>query len=119
MAKINPFQDLRIWQESHNLCLEIYKITRGFLREEFYVLTSQLRRSATLVLANIAEGMGRNTTKDFIHFLFNARGSIQETIYHLMLAKDLQYSDIEEFEILKNRYNGLGAAVNIFISKLK
>lgn len=117
--KIKSFQDLNIWKEAHQLVLEIYKITRKFPREENYSLTSQIRRASISVPSNIAEGMGRNTTKELLNFLYNARGSLSETICQLILAKDLGYITEGEFGNLYTRYNGLGKGINTFITKLK
>lgn len=116
---IKSFEDLEVWQEAQSLALEIYKITRKFPRNELYGLTSQLRRAASSVAANIAEGHSRDTTKEFIKFLFNARGSIAETECHLMLARDLGYMKPKEFEKLRERYKVLGKRINALISSLK
>ena len=78
--EIKSFQDLNIWKESHQLVLEIYKITENFPKEESYALTSQLRRASASIPTNIAEGMGRNTTKELLSFLYNSRGSLSEVI---------------------------------------
>jgi four helix bundle protein len=115
---VKSFTDLKIWQEAHNLTLEIYCLTNKFPKQETYGLRAQLRRSAASIPANIAEGMGRNTTKELIQFIYNARGSLQETIYHLILAKDLAYINKDEFNKLNDRYNGLGKGLNVFLSKL-
>jgi len=117
--KIKSFQDLNIWKEAHQLVLEIYKIARKFPKEENYSLTSQIRRASISVPSNIAEGMGRNTTKELLSFLYNARGSLSETICQLILSKDLGYITESEFENLYTRYNGLGKGINTFIAKLK
>jgi four helix bundle protein len=117
--KIKSFQDLNIWKEAHQLALEIYKITRKFPNHENYCLSSQLRRASISIPSNIAEGMGRNATKELLKFLYNARGSLSETIYQLILAKDLGYITEGEFENLYIRYNGLGKGINTFIIKLK
>jgi four helix bundle protein len=119
MSKIRSFQDLNIWKEAHYLTLEIYKITKNFPKEEVYGITSQLRRAATSIASNIAEGMGRNTTKELLNFIYNARGSLSEVVYYLILVKDLGYIKTENFENLYSRYNGLGRGINAFISKLK
>lgn len=116
---VKSFQDLNIWRESHNLALEIYRVTNNFPKTETFGLISQLRRSATFIPANIAEGMGRNTTKELLSFIYNSRGSLHEVIYHLILSKDLNYLKKEDFDNLYNRYNGLGKGMNVFISKLK
>lgn len=119
MSDIKSFEDLNIWKEAHSLTLEIYKITKNFPKDELFGLISQIRRSSSSVACNIAEGMGRNTTKEFISFLFNSRGSLQETKYHLILAKDLAYINEETFNKFYYRYNGLGAGINSFIKKLR
>jgi len=117
--KITKFKDLEIWQEAHSLALEIYRVTRNFPREEIYGLISQIRRSAVSVAACIVEGQSRNTTKDFIRFLFEARSSCAETKYHLLLAKDLGYISGRKFEELNNRYEILGKRINSLISSLE
>lgn len=116
---IRSFEDLEVWQEAHKLTLEIYKITRKFPKGEQYGLASQLKRSASSIAANIAEGHSRDTTKEFVKFLFNARGSIAETESHLVLARDLKYITEGEFQGLRKRYKVLGKRTNALISSLK
>lgn len=82
---------LKVWRDSHALTLSIYRITAGFPKTEVYGLTSQLRRAAASVPANIAEGCGRKTSAEFARFLQIAMGSASEVEYHLLLARDLQY----------------------------
>lgn len=113
------FEDLHIWQEAHRLMLEIYKITSKFPKSESFGLTDQLRRSALSVSANIAEAHGRHHYLDKVKFLYNARGSLDETRSHLMTAKDLKYIDIKTFTELNNYYLGLIKGLNAFISKVK
>lgn len=117
--KIKSFQDLEIWREAHSLVLEIYRITKDFPKEEIYGLISQIRRSSVSVAACIVEGQSRNTTKDFIKFLFDARGSCAETKYHLLLSMDLGYINPEVFEKINNRYEILGKRINSLINSLK
>ena len=114
--QIKSFQDLNIWKEAHQLTLEIYKLTNKFPNGEIYGLISQMRRAAVSVPANIVEGMGRNTTKELLSFSYNARGSLSEVIYYLILSKDLDYLKEENFDTLYQRYNGLGKGINIFIT---
>jgi four helix bundle protein len=116
---IKSFQDLNIWKEAHSLTLEVYRVTKEFPKTEMFGLISQLRRAAASVPANIAEGMGRNTTKELLSFLYNSRGSLSEVIYHLILSNDLNYLSKGDFESLYKRYNGLAIGMNVFISKLK
>jgi len=92
---VKDFKDLREWTKAHSLTLGIYKATRGFPREELFGLTSQMRRSASSIGANIAEGSGRRSDGEFTRFLHIARGSAAELEYHLLLARDLELlSDI-------------------------
>ena len=69
---LRNFKDLKVWQKSYKLCLEIYKVTKIFPKEETYGLTSQIRRSAVSVACNIAEGYGRNTTREYLRSLYSS-----------------------------------------------
>jgi len=92
---VKDFKDLRVWTKAHSLTLGIYKATRGFPREELFGLTSQMRRSASSIGANIAEGSGRRSDGELTRFLHIARGSAAELEYQLLLARDLELlSDI-------------------------
>ena len=82
------------------MTLHVYTATRGFPKEELYGLTSQLRRSAASIGANIAEGSGRRSTSEICRFLQIARGSASETEYHLLLARDLNFLREEDFRAL-------------------
>ena len=88
---MDSFRELKVWQEAHDLTLRIYNLTKNFPKEERFRLINQLCSSSASVPANIAEGTGRKTLKEYIQFLYNARGSLEETKYHLILAKDLGY----------------------------
>jgi four helix bundle protein len=86
------FKDLIVWQKSHQLVLEIYKMTKNFPKEELYCLTSQIRRSSISVAANITEGFKKKTTAEKLRFLNIAQGSLSETEYYLILSADLEYA---------------------------
>jgi four helix bundle protein len=86
---MQDFQKLVVWQKSHQLTLDIYRITRTYPKEELYGMTSQTRRAAASIPANIAEGSGRNSSADLARFLHIAIGSASELEYHLILARDL------------------------------
>jgi four helix bundle protein len=86
---MEDFKDLRVWAKAHELTLILYARTRSFPKDELYGLTSQLRRSAASVGANIAEGCGRRSDGEMKRFLQIARGSVSELEYHLLLARDL------------------------------
>lgn len=117
--KIKSFEDLEIWRLSHSLVLEIYRIVKSFPNSENYLLTKQIIRSAQSIPANIAEGMGRYSKNELVQFLIIARGPVEETKYHLILARDLEYIDINTFENMKNNYTILGKKINSLISSIK
>ncbi|HVZ63484.1 MAG TPA: four helix bundle protein [Lacunisphaera sp.] len=83
------FEKLDVWQDARLLNRRIYEITRGFPVDERFGLTSQVRRAAVSIAANIAEGSGRNSDRDFAHFLELAYGSAMELASHLYLARDV------------------------------
>jgi four helix bundle protein len=87
---VKDFKELRVWAKAHEVTLNVYQITRDFPREELYGLTSQIRRSAASIGANIAEGCGRRSDGELTRFLQIARGSASELEYQLLLARDLQ-----------------------------
>lgn len=88
---MQDFRNLTVWQKAHRLALLVYRSTRGFPREEIFGLTSQLRRAAAAIGANIAEGAGRSTDADVARFLGIAMGSASELENHLIFARDLEY----------------------------
>ena len=83
------YNNILAWQKSDDLVVSIYESTRIFPKEEIYSLTSQIRRAAYSVPSNIAEGASRSSQKDYLHFLFIARGSLAETTYFLHLSRRL------------------------------
>ena len=85
------FRDLKVWQKSHQLVLDIYRETADFPAEERFGLTFQVRKSAVSVPSNIAEGCGRSSDPDFARFLDIAIGSASELEYQLLLSRDLKY----------------------------
>ena len=100
MQKSQHFTQLIVWQKAHQLILSIYRLTKCFPKDELFCLTSQIRRSATSVPANIAEGYRKRTIPDKSKFLNIAQGSLDETHYYLILAKDLGYGDT--IELIEN-----------------
>ena len=116
---MESFQELKVWQEAHKLVLKIYKITKEFPEEERYRLTDQLCRSAASTPANIVEGQSRQTTKEYLQFLYTARGSVAETKYHLLLAKDLEYLEDSDYSEIIMGYDNVGKMLNGLIASLK
>ncbi|MGD0600048.1 MAG: four helix bundle protein [Terriglobales bacterium] len=96
---MKDFKELRVWSKAHELAILVYKLTRAFPRDEVYRLTSQVRRSAASIGANIAEGYGRHSDGEMTRFLQIARGSASETEYHLLLAKDLGFLQEADFQV--------------------
>ena len=87
------FQDLIVWQKAHQFVLSTYCFSSDFPKTEMYGLTSQLRRAAVSIPANIAEGFKKRGSADKLRFLNIAEGSLEECRYYLILAKDLNYGD--------------------------
>jgi four helix bundle protein len=87
------FTDLVVWQKAHAFVLATYRVTEAFPKSELYGLTSQFRRAAVSVAANIAEGFKKRSPSDKARFLNIAQGSLEECQYYLILAKDLGFAD--------------------------
>jgi four helix bundle protein len=92
------FRELKVWQKSHALVLNLYRLTKGFPGHERFGLTSQLRRAAVSVPTNIAEGTKRRGKQDYARFLNIAEGSLSETEYLVMLSRELGYLQRQEAE---------------------
>lgn len=88
---MQDFRKLKVWQKSHELTLETYRMTVNFPQCELYGLTSQIRRASSSISANIAEGCCRGSDLEFARFLHISMGSASELDYHLLLARDLSY----------------------------
>jgi len=94
--KSKRFTDLTVWQKAHSFVLSIYRQTTSFPKTEIYGLTSQLRRAAVSIPANIAEGFKKRSGAEKVRFIMNiAQGSSEECRYHLILANDLRYANTE------------------------
>ncbi len=113
------YKDLKVWEKAHSFTIQVYKLTEKFPREETYGLTNQLRRAASSIAANIAEGCGKNTKSDFANFLNISLGSSNESEYFLLLAKDLCYITLENYEILANLINEVKAMLIALIGKVR
>ena len=98
---LKNYKELKVWRKSYELCLEVYRTTAQFPKEERYGLTSQIRRSAVSVPSNIAEGYGRKTTMDYMRMLYISYGSICELETQISLAGDLDFIPKGELEPIK------------------
>jgi len=92
-VRIQSYRELEVWQLGMDLAEECYRVTKGFPREELFGMTSQIRRAAASIPANIAEGQGREHTKEVLHHLSVARGSLMELETHLMLIQRIGLLD--------------------------
>jgi four helix bundle protein len=98
---LKNYKELKVWQKAYELCLNIYRITKNFPKEERYGLTSQIRRAAVSVPSNIAEGYGRKTTSEYIQPLYIAYGSNCELETQILLSGDSGYVNGKNFEDLR------------------
>jgi four helix bundle protein len=117
----NPknYKELDVWRRSLRLTIELYKVTRGFPEVEKFGLVSQIRRSAASIPANIAEGWGRGSTKEYIKFLLIARGSLNELETHLIISKELGYIPPATTNELSATLADIGKMLNRLISALR
>lgn len=113
------YKDLKVWEKAHLFTLLTYQETKSFSKEELYCLTSQLRRSATSVPANMAEGCGKKTNPELAHYLNIALGSSNESEYYLLLSKDLQYLSDEKYIALNLLINEVKAMLIALINKVR
>jgi four helix bundle protein len=90
------FEDLLVWQKAHSFVLTVYRLTGSFPKHEIFGLTSQFRRAAVSIPANIAEGFRRRGTSDKARFFNIAQASLEECRYYLILVRDLEYADTQE-----------------------
>ena len=97
------FRNLNVWQKAHDLTLAVYKVTARFPKEELFALTSQVKRAASSIGANIAEGCGRGSDADFTRFLYIAMGSASELENHLELGRDLGFISQADYDDLQRR----------------
>jgi four helix bundle protein len=98
--RIQSYKDLKVWQLAMELAVDCYRVTRSFPKDELFGMTSQIRRAAASIPANIAEGQGRNHTKFFLHFLSVARGSLMELETHLILSCRVELLNQQDLEPL-------------------
>jgi four helix bundle protein len=118
-VKIKSYAELLVWQKAHELTLEVFRISEKFPRRDMFGIVSQMRRSSSSVCANIAEGFGRGTTREFLRSLQISRGELEETRYFLHLSRDLGRMTPEEFERLNEICNSTGRLLNALGTSLR
>ena len=119
MSQISSYRDLIAWQRSMDLAASIYEITRDWPRDELYGLTSQSRRAAAAIAANIAEGYGRESKGAYLNFLRIARGSLRELETHLLLAQRVGVADRDVIERALVLTDEVGKILHGLVRKLE
>ena len=114
---MKSFRELEVWQVGMALTRDVYEILKSFPLEERYALCDQIRRSAVSVVSNIAEGFGRDSTKDYLHFLAMSRGSLFELETQLELAESIGYVIISKE--IRDKIDHVGRMLNSLSAKLK
>ncbi len=116
--EIRSFKDLKVWQQAVDLAVQIYAVTQTWPKEELYGLTSQARRAATSVAANIAEGYGRENRGSYQQFLRIAQGSLKELETHLIVAQRIHIATEAQMSELNHRIESVGILLRSLIRKL-
>jgi four helix bundle protein len=116
---VNSYRDLRVWQDAMTLAEACYGLTRAFPREELFGMSTQIRRSAASIPANIVEGHGREHTGSFVQFLRIAQGSLKELETHLLLAERVQLVPAGALNPLLSNCDELGRMLRSLIRSLQ
>jgi four helix bundle protein len=115
---MKDFRQLKVWEKAHLLTMAVYRITGAFPREETYGLVSQMRRAASSIPANIAEGCGRDGDAELSRFCSLARGSASELEYQLLLARDLKLLEPKQYEQVSQQAVEIKRMLTVLIQKL-
>lgn len=118
-SQIKSYRDLLVWQKAIDLVVNAYRATAAFPKTETYGLTSQIRRAASSIPANIAEGYGRGSRKEYVQFLSIAQGSLKELETHFIVGEKLSYLTGSQTERLLAQTDELGPMLGSLIRKLK
>lgn len=119
VATLTTHRDLDVWKLSQQLTLKIYRATQKFPRDELYGLTSQLRRAAIAIGANLAEGAARRSRREFQHFCYIARGSASEVACELLVARDLGLLPSGEYEELTQECERISKMLTTLVKSLR
>ena len=117
--KYEDFYELEVWKKAKELVIIIYKLTKNFPKEEAYGLTSQLRRSSSSICANIAEGFSRYHTKDKIRFYYHARGSISESMCHILISQAIGFINSKDGNDLLDEFRSTRKMLNMMIKSIR
>ena len=116
---LKNYKELKVWKKAYQLCIKIYKITKGFPKEERYGLTSQMRRAAVSVPSNIAEGYGRKTTQEYILALYIVYGSNCELETQILLSGDLGFIKSDDVKNLQRDMGDIERMLKALIKSLE
>ena len=115
---VKHFRELIVWQKAMDLVVAVYERTESFPQREIFGLTNQMRRAAVSVPSNIAEGQGRSTTDGFVHFLYVAKGSLQELETQVILSRRLQFLSEDDYTVLQSQLCEVARILNGLITSL-
>ena len=113
------YRDLQVWSKAYALTLELYRLSRAFPKDEMYGLTAQLRRSATSIGANLAEGCGRRGNSEMARFVKIALGSASELDHHLLLSRDLGFLKVGHYERCSRELTAVRKMLTTFLSAIE
>ena len=116
---MQDFRNLKVWEKAHALTLDVYRVSKSFPREEMYGLTSQVRRASVSIGSNIAEGSCRKGDAEFARFLQMAAGSASEVEYQLLLARDLEFLKIVDYQRVSNEVVEVKRMLAALMQKLR
>ena len=116
---IQSYRELKVWQEGMNLAEACYSLTRQFPKEELYGMTSQIRRASVSISANVSEGYGRKSRKEYIHFLYVAQGSLKEVETHLLLSQRVQLASETAIDPILTQCESVGKLLRGLIRALE
>lgn len=116
MGNKGSFEDLVVWKKAHNFVLSVYKVTASFPKEELFGLTSQFRRAAVSIAANIAEGYKKKGVKDKLRFYNTSQGSLEECKYYLILSQDLNYAKTDS---LRANIDEIGKMLESYMNAMR
>jgi four helix bundle protein len=116
---MSDYKKLGVTKKAHELTLNLYRVTESLPRTEIFGLTSQIRRAASSINANLAEGSARGSDRDFLRFLRIAIGSVSELEYHLVLPRDLNFIAPQDYQRLEKQRQEVGAMLNGLATAVK
>jgi four helix bundle protein len=119
MSEIQSYKDLKVWQKSMEIARACYEITKMFPKEEVYGMTSQIRRSAVSIPANIAEGYGRDSRGEYVQFLRIAQGSLKELETHLILAEQVKLTALDSTAEIQSQCDEVGRMLRSLIRSIQ